>query len=36
VGVPLRFGPLDHESAITERLHAAVSRLIEQSGGAPQ
>ena len=28
VGEPLRFGPLESESAITERLHAAVSALM--------
>ena len=28
VGEPLRFGPLEGESAITERLHAAVSALM--------
>ena len=36
VGEPLRFESLDNESAITERLQAAVSRLIEQPGVAAQ
>lgn len=29
VGEPIRFGPLETESAITERLHAAVSSLLQ-------
>jgi long-chain acyl-CoA synthetase len=29
VGEPLRFGPLESESAITERLHAAVAKLLQ-------
>jgi len=28
IGEPLRFGPLDSEGAITERLHAAVAELL--------
>jgi long-chain acyl-CoA synthetase len=28
IGEPLRFGPLDSEGAITERLHAAVTELL--------
>jgi long-chain acyl-CoA synthetase len=30
VGEPLRFGPLENESAITERLHAEVTRLMQE------
>lgn len=31
IGEPLRFGPLETESAITEKLHAAVSALMNSS-----
>lgn len=31
VGEPLRFGPLENENAITERLHAEVARLMQGS-----
>ena len=32
VGEPLRFGPLESEAAITERLHAAVAGLLKSGG----
>lgn len=34
VGGPLRFGPLESEAAITERLHAAVSELMSEPDAA--
>jgi long-chain acyl-CoA synthetase len=36
VGEPLRFGPLESESAITERLHAEVSSLMQEPGAGRQ